>query len=462
MGCFLGCFGSSKDKKRKKQRRYGSPRLQRIGSQTLVQTSTTETPVLSIPEKVAYSVLESCDEKSEEQLSLSTRKKVTFDTNVQTYEHVTVYGSTDLLLDKNDVSEKEMEEEGDKKDGLARSSQSRTSSEDNSTISSVGSYPQNHRYNNCRDSDDEAVESEYEDSDLDDEEEDEYGDDDYDDEINDGSVLCQEVWSETIPVESKESRTGVSLKRVGSEEVDSPVPCVMPEQEVKTLLLNRNARDRSVYVHPVLNPVENLSQWKAVKSKGTSLLNPHQKENSFADGEAPRISLSTEPSFKQSSYSSKPQSNYQTKNQNKEMAVDASLSNWLVTPEITPDKKSSSIKLQPVNSEKSMSQGSNSVMSIEDRPILGALTLEELNQFSATSSSPRKSPSRSPDEMVLMGTVGTYWKHTGEAKNRGSASSYKGIPNTTSKYREDKKVNWHSTPFETRLERALNRGSAEA
>ena len=27
---------------------------------------------------------------------------------------------------------------------------------------------------------------------------------------------------------------------------------------------------------------------------------------------------------------------------------------------------------------------------------------------------------------------------------------------------QDKKVNWHSTPFETRLERALNRGSAEA
>lgn len=27
---------------------------------------------------------------------------------------------------------------------------------------------------------------------------------------------------------------------------------------------------------------------------------------------------------------------------------------------------------------------------------------------------------------------------------------------------QDKKVNWHSTPFEARLERALNRGVAEA
>lgn len=27
---------------------------------------------------------------------------------------------------------------------------------------------------------------------------------------------------------------------------------------------------------------------------------------------------------------------------------------------------------------------------------------------------------------------------------------------------QDKRVNWHSTPFETRLDRALNRGAAEA
>lgn len=27
---------------------------------------------------------------------------------------------------------------------------------------------------------------------------------------------------------------------------------------------------------------------------------------------------------------------------------------------------------------------------------------------------------------------------------------------------QDKRVNWHSTPFETRLEKALNRGPAEA
>ena len=100
--------------------------------------------------------------------------------------------------------------------------------------------------------------------------------------------------------------------------------------------------------------------------------------------------------------------------------------------ETTPVNKSSPVSVNTATPERSASQGSNS---FQDRPILGALTVEELRQFSA-SSSPRKSPSRSPDEIPLIGTVGTYWSHAGPAKDSGSAASYKGIPNTTSKYRE--------------------------
>ena len=100
--------------------------------------------------------------------------------------------------------------------------------------------------------------------------------------------------------------------------------------------------------------------------------------------------------------------------------------------ETTPVNKTSTVSANTVSPERSASQGSNS---FQDRPILDALTVEELRQFS-TSSSPRKSPSRSPDEMPLIGTVGTYWSHAGPAKDSGSASSYKEIPNTTSKYRE--------------------------
>ncbi|KAA8550720.1 hypothetical protein F0562_002404 [Nyssa sinensis] len=256
----------------------------------------------------------------------------------------------------------------------------------------LGSYPSNHRYQNCRDSDDEVEELEDEDSDLDDEELEEY--DDCDDEDGDDRIVGEDVWTESIPTASMESSTENSLARVIKEEVESPMTMSgLPEQQVKSI--RSCARDRSVYVHPVLNPVENLSQWKAVKSKGAPPLKP-DKENCTADQEAaPRISFSLEPSFKQSSFNFKSRFD-QSKNSNQEIAVDASLSNWLVSSETTPTKKTSSMGFETITSAITMSQGSNSARSLDDRPILGALTLEELKQFSA-SSTPRRSPSRSPD-----------------------------------------------------------------
>uniref|UniRef100_A0A5B6YK39 Eisosome protein SEG2 n=1 Tax=Davidia involucrata TaxID=16924 RepID=A0A5B6YK39_DAVIN len=377
MGCFLACFGSSKDRKRRRQRNKVLPREQRYGSQKPLQhTVSSEQDISEEPNNPNLELRD----KSEEQLSLSTRKKVTFDSNVKTYEPVSVHESTDFLPESDKDSEKEKYEDS------ANSSLPHSLSDNDSVTSSVGSYPPNHRYQNCRDSDDEVEELEDEDSDLDDEELEDY--DEYD-EDGDNRIVGEDVWTESIPTASMESSTEISSA---------------PEQQVRTIRSNRSARDRSVYVHPVLNPVENLSQWKAVKSKGTPPLKP-DKENCIAD---------------------------------QEIAVDTSLSNWLVSSETTPTKKTSSIGVETNNTpEISMSQGSNSVRSMDDRPILGALTVEELRQFSASSSPlPRRSPSRSPDEMPIIGTVGTYWSHSGPAKDSGSASSYKGIPNTTRKYRE--------------------------
>ena len=339
---------------------------------------------------------------------------MTFDSNVRTYEHVSTHEDSDNLQESENDEKKKKEKE----EGLAKSSLSKSSSEDSSITSSLGSYPSNHRYQNCRDSDDEDEELESGDSDLDDEDEDEYEDDygeiDYEDEI-------------------VESKRGALLDKGTGEEVNSPVPVSgLPESEIQPIGVNRNARDRSGYVHSVLNPVENLSQWKAVKAKGTPKLKP-QKENFTLDQE-PRISFSSEPAFKELSLSFKSKNDQPIKPK-QEVAVDASLSNWLVTPETTPVNKTSLFAFSTLSPDRTTSQGSNSMRSQEDRPILGALTVEEIRQFSA-SNSPRKSPSRSPDEMPIIGTVGTYWNHSGTAKESGSATSFKGIPNTTSKYRE--------------------------
>ncbi|XP_024981813.1 uncharacterized protein LOC112518376 [Cynara cardunculus var. scolymus] len=407
MGCFLGCFGSSKDRKRRKLRYKVIPRDQNHKIQNLVQADVSL--VQSVKERPSNSLSESRG-KIEEPLCLNTRKKVTFNTNVTTYEHVQVYDSTESLLEKNEKGET-----------FPKSAQTQfdSGSPDGSEILKAGSYPPNYRYGNCVESDDDEVEdSDYEDEDDDDGLENE---EDYDDEDED-RIICREVWCESIPIPSTESRTESSLlDKVGS---------------------NSNARDRSAFVVPVLNPVENLTQWKALKSKGTPPVKPfnfnQQKENS---------SLNSTP--------------FAPQNRNQETAVDASLSNWLVSSEKnTPNNKrvvSNNPEYEPISSGKSLSRGS----AIEDRPILGALTEEELKQFSASSCTPRKSPSRNPDEMAIIGSVGSYWSHTDSVKSLSSNSSYKGIPNTTSKYREDKKVNWHNTPFETRLERALERGATE-
>ena len=339
------------------------------------------------------------------QLSFAARKKVTFDSNVRTYEPVSVHGSIESLPE---AEEKAKDENSAK-------------SEDDSNTSSLSSYPPNHRYQNCRDSDDEEDEMQFGESDLD------YEDDEFDDSDEEGDEIIG-------------SKTRISPAQVITEEVDPMAVCPSPQRELKTMWVNPNARDRSAYVHSVLNPVENLTQWKAVKVRGTPPLKL-QKENLTSDQEPPRLSFSMEPSFKQSLFNNKTKIN-ETENTNQDIAVNASLSNWLVSTETTPSNKTSStaVVADTVSSQKGMSYMSymsNSPRSQEDRPILGALTLEEIRQFSA-SNSPRKSPNRSPDDMPIVGTVGTYWSHTGPAKDSDSSasSSYKGIPNTTSKYKE--------------------------
>lgn len=308
---------------------------------------------------------------------------MTFDSNVKTYEPSLV----------DEVEERKNEDVG-KEEALVHPKSS--SSEDNSCVSSTGSYPPNHRYQNCRDSEDEEEEIDYGDSDLSDED---------DDVIREECKELGQDFGEDGTVAT------IAADHVFSEEVD-----------VKSIESNLNARDRSAYVHPVLKPVENLTQWKVVKSKKTPLR--PQKEYEF--GEA----------VEESPFSLKSESDT-PKKLNQEIPVDASLSNWLVSPETTPVNKAGSVTLFPGTPDRSTPQSPYSVLSHEDRPILGALTLEEIKQFSATSS-PRKSPSRSPDEMPIIGTVGTYWNFAASSEGSGSASSFKGIPNSTSKYREVK------------------------
>ncbi|MCO5558768.1 hypothetical protein L7F22_012355 [Adiantum nelumboides] len=62
-----------------------------------------------------------------------------------------------------------------------------------------------------------------------------------------------------------------------------------------------------------------------------------------------------------------------------------------------------------------------------------------------------RSPASIADERPILGTVAAHWSPITTRKWWDG----KGIPNSTNKYQEDQKVNWHAVPFEERLEQAL-------
>lgn len=62
---------------------------------------------------------------------------------------------------------------------------------------------------------------------------------------------------------------------------------------------------------------------------------------------------------------------------------------------------------------------------------------------------------RTPGDRPIIGMVAAHWNEN-EATNIAPKWDGNGIPNTTTKYKEDQKVSWHATPFEERLEKVLS------
>ncbi|XP_039006031.1 uncharacterized protein LOC120133530 [Hibiscus syriacus] len=123
-------------------------------------------------------------------------------------------------------------------------------------------------------------------------------------------------------------------------------------------------------------------------------------------------------------------------------------------PENTPNTKGSTNSVG--NSAASLK--TNSPRSYEDRVVLGALALEELKQHST--STPRECKSQRTDETAIIGTVGSYWNRTGQIMDADSSSPHKGTPITSSRNIQEERPKWNAIPFEARLERALDIGTA--
>ncbi|XP_065859095.1 uncharacterized protein [Euphorbia lathyris] len=260
MGCFLGCFGFSSKRKRRKQANRVQPGEQRFGSYEPLDSASANLDVTEKPLNLD-SELKAESRKPKEPFNYKIRKKVSFNLNVQTYEPIP----------KEEDSERFSDDEGSSKE-TEKERESQSLSDGDSTAEKMASYPSNYRYRNCIHSYDEEDEIAFEESDLDDEDYDdlEEDEDDYDDD-----TACLRVSQQEQVYEKFKS---LSVNRDSLTELNG-------------------GEDRSEYVHSVLKPVENLSQWKAVKAKAMPLVKRQRKEN---------IALEQE-----------------------EIAVDASLSNWL-------------------------------------------------------------------------------------------------------------------------------------
>ncbi|XP_051218237.1 uncharacterized protein [Lolium perenne] len=353
-----------------------------------VRCSPVAAPVVSAPDTELR-------DGSEEDSRSGGKKKVTFDMNVTTYE------DTSLPPD----------EEGELSEPVKC-----VEDEDAEQTQKSVVLPENHRYGNCTDSEDD--EDEYA-------EDGNYGDDS---EAEEDFVDCkidlvdeEEVRVVENTEESHESLFSLPMSNdcQNGQEVSSPVPksSVTPAQEESPLIHGNNHRDRSQYVRPVLNPVQNLSQWKEVKAQAGPVKKLYKENvNSVPDAGA---NLSCKVAK---------QSKMGPSNSGKgEVSVDASLSTWLVSSD------NSTV-------DKAQSKSPRSVSSVcrEERPVLGALTVDDLKQSSATPS-PRRSPSHNREEVPILGTVGSYWSSTKQGNEYCSSrsdSGSTGIPNTTSKYRE--------------------------
>ncbi|KAI5014207.1 hypothetical protein ZWY2020_055597 [Hordeum vulgare] len=358
-------------------------------------------------------------EVSEEDSRSGGKKKVTFDMNVTTYENTSSPDQeeepSELVKWRKDEDEKHMQK----------------------TVL----FSENHRYGNCTDSDDDN--------------EDEYGEDDNysdDSDAEEDFVDCkidlldeEEIRTEENPEESQESLFSLPMSSYtqSDQEVSSPVPksSVTPAQEESPLIQGNNHRDRSQYVRPVLNPVQNREQWKEVKAQAGPVKKLYKENVNLVPDVGATLTCKVANQTKMAP----------SKSSQGEVSVDASLSTWLASSEHSAV-------------DKAQSKSPRSVSSVcrQERPVLGALTVDDLKQSSATSS-PRRSPSHNREEVPILGTVGSYWscaKQGNEYCSSRSDSGTNGIPNSTSKYREDRTVNWHSTPFNVRLDKAMKKSSA--
>ncbi|WCJ43770.1 hypothetical protein M5689_024487 [Euphorbia peplus] len=219
------------------------------------------------------------------------------------------------------------------------------------------------------------------------------------DDSND-SILVEAESSESLFSLSIDSRKLISCGgELGEKEVSSPIPKCSRETDQN--------QTRSV-----LTPLENqnLPQLKTVKAK----FHHQDKENINSQQDNASNTFSFELLSKKERVN-----RHEKKLSGKEIAVETSLSSWLIQPETTALAKGSSNSVgNSVNGG-----GESSPRSSQSRHVLGALTMRQCPGSTTTTTTPTRRNSLSSDDTSNVGTVGSYWRHTGRRLDSGSSAS---------------------------------------
>lgn len=397
MGCFLGCFGGAKSKERRHRRRKRSPAHSpnARAARCSPRKADLHADAVSAAAPLLSTLLELRDSTDDMCLTV-VKKKVTFDSNVTAYEAPPI-------------------PEGEEEEEAADPASAGKDDDDEEEAWMLGpgcakseAFPLNHRYGNCAGAGAGDGDSDYD--------EEEYYSDEYDDE-EDGDGIDA--------IDDDEEHGGGLLGIARGEEEACESLFLLP---VVTKARESAGRPGGVAGEaaaeaPVLNSVENFSEWKDAKSRtATAVAAPKNsdKENFVTLGQENWSSLDklSDPVTIPAKKKEMPavSSDYTPSTPSKrEASVDASLSTWLGS---TGTPESNSVR-------------SYSPISREDRPILGALTMEDI-KISSANSSPMRSRSPSPDDMPILGTVGAYWNSS--AKGGDESVTRGGFMKTRSRF----------------------------
>ncbi|KAG1331885.1 protein JASON [Cocos nucifera] len=283
-------------------------------------------------------------------------------------------------------------------------------------------------------------------------------------------VQCEEIKHvpavesivESVTLDISPSKTATKAAVLGSNDSPYPTPLNLTDEmqtpgtvhpsNQENIRARKNGRIRTQYVYPVLKPVENISHWKALREE-TSLIqsadhSEQEKKIPGPDfrGRGQQISFTPVPTdsklFESTSFSSPNEkiSQVQNRGSREEPVHHKSLS-------------SPTLLLKSGKQLNSNADTPNLVISSLSQWLKPPFPEDEVGNSKNIAKEKPHAVKSSDAGRPIIGIVAYHWNVDELSRNSWDVN---GIPNTTTKYKENQKVSWHATPFEDRLEKALS------